>query len=151
MAGRASNRPRSTPTTSSRSPSTGPVPTNISARSTRTWSGRSSSNRRREESSAWHRARRAGGGRQAQRQAAPRADREIGESLRLERVAVPADRLDRPQRDAQQAGERAHQRRVVSAAAANEEFARRQREMRTRGGDRGGGHLGQGSGAVRRR
>ena len=50
---------------------------------------------------AGHRMRHAGGGRQAQGQAARGADREIAEGLRLEEIAVPADRLDRIDGDAE--------------------------------------------------
>ena len=111
-----------------------------------------------------------------------RAHREIGESLRFERVAVPADRLDRadrvrptlpspasgggsarrspsPRRGGSGWGLRSahrraaarapHDRRVAPSAAADQPFARRRREMPDGGGDRGGGHLGQGRGAVR--
>ncbi len=51
-----------------------------------------------EQAAAGQRTRDAGRRRQAERRAVERAYREIGEGLRLERVAVPADRLDRGDR-----------------------------------------------------
>ena len=52
---------------------------------------------------------------------------------------------------AEPAGEGRHDGRVMPAAAADQPLARRRREMPDRSGDRGGGHLGQGRGAVRER
>ena len=91
----------------------------------------------------------AGGRRQAQRQPRQRADREIGEGLRLERVAVPADRLDRAHGSRRAGG-------AVPPSAPglcrppprDQPFARRRREMAARCRDRRRRHLGQGRGAV---
>ena len=55
----------------------------------------------RARSAAGHRPGDAGRGRKDDRQAASRAQREIGETLRLDRVAVQADRLDRLDRHAE--------------------------------------------------
>src|SRR5436190_960120 len=151
-----SARRRSTAARNSPPFSTSPEPTTTSVRCTRTCAASSSSNNGgsgggRKQPAAAHRARRTGRGGQAQWQSEDRANRQIGESLGLERVAIPPNRLNGSDRYPEIPSERRHDRRVVAAAAAHQPFARRTREMTGGGRDRGGGHLGQGRGAVGKR
>src|SRR6185437_6381547 len=74
--------------------------------------------------------------------------REIGEGLALERVALPAHRLDRRHRHREAAREHRHQRRVVTPAAGDETAPRRCRHMLCAQRDGRRGHRRQGSGPV---
>ncbi len=96
----------------------------------------------RPEDAAGHRLRRAGRGRKGDRQAASRAQRQIGETLRLDAVAVEADRLDRLDFHPQPLAKPQHEVRVSPSAAADQPARRRARNvLQRRGGqfDREGG------------
>ena len=96
------------------------------------------------------RARHAGGAGKGHRQTAQAAHREIGESLRLQRIGRPADRVGAFDTGRRQAlGEYAHQRRIARAAAGRRSSSRGGlRQMRHDAGDRGRGEGGERRRAV---
>ena len=84
---------------------------------------------RRPEHASGHRRRNAGRGREGEGQAAPRTQSEIGETLRLDAVAVEADRLDRFDADLKPLGEPTHEVRVQPSAPADQPARRRPRDV----------------------
>ncbi len=75
--------------------------------------------------------------------------RQEAEALRLQRVAVPAQRLHRIDRHAEPVAQCRHDRRIVPPAAGDQPAQRRRRQRR--GGDRGGGERHQRRRAIGRR